>query len=667
MQRTYDREYLGAFNILLQAGANVDSPCPLIDVTSWFAKDRRYSKLLEEMKIPKEWYPTCLDWGYQRDTELFDLMLLRSMSPDGTMTRHGILRAAMHGTSALSAYLRSRESIVGGQASNFLELVMREQVSKIEGWEFFNISAFKSLIDVGVQIHKSDRSECCSRLLQDARRGINNETYERLDRFLQDRSCVTPETISQAVSEKGTTFLERLSKFSVEVGDIGLHALLTAARNGNFDAVNWLLGAGVNIKAGICDDFGLGDDFTVVTLLIQEIDSHRNIKAKMSMLQHLIDCGAELKERATDEYAGGLFKHYFLGQSEEIATICRARTTTDLLAPWLLDRLGVGSRKIAGAELQALFVAASVETTDSLLIFNKLYTSYGLPPDPQAILASLIKRQAGDQLIQEVIQESASIDVYVKTGFNDCWSTPLQAAASIGNYPLVLQLLDRGADVNAPARGFHGFTALQAICRWGPVSGEERHRQQNIINLLIKSGANINVEPEAGGLTAIMASAWRGDVELTAMLLAHGADPNLHMRTRKTGYLESTLDLAIGRCDVAKLLLDAGALSARRGLTGYEGAILKAEKCGMYVVAKVLRDHIERQEKQFRIYPELWACHNAVMKKMDKQDAERCKKSLHSGHPAGGSIIFVNPSWPAPVLAETVRSWPAPVLAKTMR
>ncbi|CAH0046001.1 unnamed protein product [Clonostachys solani] len=630
MSRTYVRAYLGAFKILLEAGADVDSPFPL---------SPRYSKLLEEMEISKEWYPTCLDWGFQRNRELFDLMLLRSSSTDGTMTRHGVLRAAMYGKSAVSAYLRSTDLLLGGQAKNFLELVMREQLSNF-GWEFFNISVLKTLIDVGVQIHTSDHPEYCSRLLRDARRGINNETYKLLDRFFQDHSSVSPEAISEAVSEKGTTLLELLLKFGVEVGDIGAHALLRAARIGNFSAVNWLLGAGVNIKAEICEDSGSGGDFTIVSLLIQEIDNHRNIKNKMSMLQHLVDCGAELKERARDQYADGLFKHALVQKTEEIrgiwgiegdqfiVTVIDKKKTADVLVPWLLDQLGVGSRKIAGDELQALFVAALAERIDWRLIFNRLYTSYGLPPDPEAVLALLIERQAEDQLIQEVIQRSASIDMYAKLDFPDRWSTPLQAAASVCNYPLVIQLLDRGADVNAAPRGYYGLTALQAICFWFPTSGEERDRQQKFVNLLIKSGANINAEPETGGLTAMMASAYHGDVELAAVLLAHGADPNLHVTMRITLRPQSTLDLAAGGCDMIKLLLDAGALSARRGSTGYEGAILDAEKRGNHAVARILRDHVERQEKQFRMRPELWACHNAVMKKMDREDAERREKNL---------------------------------------
>ncbi|CAG9945308.1 unnamed protein product [Clonostachys rosea f. rosea IK726] len=640
MQGTYDRTYLGAFDILLEAGADVDSQFPLIDVSPRFTKGRQYSKLLEEMEISKEWYPTCLDWGFQRDRELFDLMLLRSSSTDEKMTRYGVLRAAMQGRSALSAYLRSGDLTWGEQAKNFLELVMREQVSKIEGWEFFNISALKTLIDFGVKIHSCDYPECCSRLLQDARREINNETSERLYRLFQDYSSVSPEAISEAVSEKGTTLLELLSKFGVQVGDVGVHALLRAARIGNFSAVNWLLGAGVNIKAGICDDSGLGDDFTIVALLIQKIDSHRNIKTKMSMLQHLVDCGAELKERARDQYADGLFKHVLVQKTKEvhvipgtdgdqdIFTVTSGRETADVLVPWLLDQLGVGSRNIAGVELQALFTSASAEMSRSPLILNGLYISCGLPPDPEAILALLIEHQAEDQLIQEVIQKSASIDMYAKLDFPDRWYTPLQAAASVCDYPLVLQLLDRGADINAPPRGFYGLTALQAICAWFPMSGKERDCQQKIVNLLIKNGANVKAEPEARGLTAIMVSAHQGDVELAAVLLAHGADPNLHITRQLNGHPQSTLDVAADRCDMTKLLLDAGALSARRGSTGYEGAILDAEKYGNYAVARILREHIDRQEKQFHIRPELRACHSAVMKKMDEQDANRRQKKM---------------------------------------
>ncbi|VUC25942.1 unnamed protein product [Clonostachys rosea] len=655
MQTFYDRAYLGAFEILLEAGADVYSPCPLFDANLASSHQcRKYSKLLEDMETPKEWYPTCLDWGFQRDKQLFDLMLLRNSSDDGTMTRHGVLRAAIHGKLALCAYVRSRDSLSDGQAKNFLELVMREQLSKFGQWGFFNISVLKTLIDAGVQIHQSDRPECCSRLLQDAREGIDNETYQRLNHFIHYYSCVSPEAISEAVSEKGTTLLELLPQFGIEAGKIGGHALLRAARIGNFDAVNWLLCAGVNINEEVYDDSRPRGSFTIVALLIREINSHENIGMKISMLQYLINRGAELKERTEDQYAGGLFEHVLVRITEttrDYPTIegpginreemlhsveYEDKKTANFLVPWLFDQLGVGSRKIAGPELQALFAAALVPKEGLPVgenlrhVINGLYTSYGLPPRPEAILASLIERRAGNELIKEAIQKSAVIDMYTEAAYYDLWLTPLQAAAYVCSYPSVLQLLDRGADVNAPPRGLRGVTALQAICHWSPISGEDRDHQQKIVNLLIKNGANINAGISDRGMTAIMYSACEGDVELAAVLLAHGADPNLHVKTTMKGQRRSTLDAATDRCDMVKLLLDAGALSGQRGSTGYEGAVLDAEKYGNHASARILRDHIKRQERQFRVSPELWACHNAVMDKMDKQDAERREKTLSS-------------------------------------
>jgi hypothetical protein len=327
----------------------------------------------------------------------------------------------------------------------------------------------------------------------------------------------------------------------------------------------------------------------------------------------------------SDKHAGGLIE-LIRGWGGGIATS---------LVPWLLDELEVrGIGKMVKDELQALYTLAAkasitggFENSTWSSVFNRLRNTYGLTPCPEELLGALIVAGARDEMIQEIIRISIDINTYSQDASYDK-STPIQAAASVGNYPLVVQLFEIGADVNSPPRGKYGRTPLQAICEWNPLSEEDKSRQQDIVNFLIEKGANVNAAPAHYGVTAIMASAGHGNIELATVLLAHGADPNIYPWKLTLGPY-AALDLACSSCDMAKLLLNAGALSSHRGSTGYEGALWKAESRGHNAVADIIRDHMLQKEEQFRTNPKLRAFHNAVVRKLDLEDVSRYANEIY--------------------------------------
>ncbi|CAH0044120.1 unnamed protein product [Clonostachys solani] len=596
----------------LEAGADVNSPYPSCD---------KHRELLEQTKAPKDWYPTFLDWSFQYDRELFDRMQPRSSVDETTITRHGILLAAMQGRSALSGYIRSRSSQTATEVSQFLELVIREQFISSFLWGFFNIKIVKSLLSIGIQMHHSDYSICCMRLLKHSRGREDYDSLWVLNHLFQNGLVVTWHIFRAAVSKEGIDMLDVLRKYVVDVGKIGGPALVKAARLGNYEAVGWLLGFGVDIKSLIPDRIGTRHDLEVNTVIgIFICESWEN--PDTSMLGYLVGCGAELKRTVSDQHAGGLF---------ELIRKSRKGSATRLV-PWLLDQLEVrGTGKMLRVELQAIYAIAAIanfdkgfESSSWSSIFNRLRNTYGLPPCPEAILGSMIVAKAPDERIQELIRASIDINTYSEEIFYGSYYTPIQAAASVGNYPLVVQLFEIGADVNSPARGKYGRTALQAICGWNPVSEKDKSRQQDIVNFLIEKGANVNTAPAHGyfGLTAIMASAAHGDIELATILLAHGADPNIY-QWQLTSIPYAALDRAYSSCDMTKLLLNAGALSSHRGSTGYEGALWVAEHTGHHAVVDIIRDHMLQKEEQFRSKSELRDLHNAVLHRLDLGDASR--------------------------------------------
>ncbi|CAH0018190.1 unnamed protein product [Clonostachys rhizophaga] len=573
-KRTSEREnkqrelLLQVVDSYLEAGADVDSPYPPC---------KKHQELLEQTQVPKDWYPTYLDWLFQCERGLFDRVQPRNSVSETTITRHGIILAAMQGESALSVYLRSRTSQTAAEVSRFLELVLREQFISSTLWDFFNIK-------------------------------ING-------------LVVTCEIFRAAVSDKGTYMLDVLRKFVVDIGMIGGPALVKAARLGNYEAVDWLLGFGVDIKSPIPDEIGSRDGFKANTVIGIFILRGGKQSSDISMLRYLVGCGAELKRTVSDQHAGGLTQ-LIKWHGEPHAT---------KLIPWILDQLEErGTRKMSRAELQDLYAFAAIPGTPLGFeksiwrsVFDRLRNTYGLPPCLEAILGPMIVAGAHDEVIQELIRASIDINTYPDERSYICYS-PIQAAASVGNYPLVVQLFKIGADVNGPPQGRFGKTALQAICAWNPLSEKDKSCQQNIVNFLIKKGANINAGPAHGGcgVTAIMAAVEHGNIELATVLLAHGADPNIYP-WQLTKLPCATLDLAHGSCDMTKLLLNAGALSSHRGSTGYEGALWRAEYCGNNAVADIIRDHMLQKEGQFRSNPELRDLHDAVVCKLDLEDASR--------------------------------------------
>jgi ankyrin repeat protein len=77
---------------------------------------------------------------------------------------------------------------------------------------------------------------------------------------------------------------------------------------------------------------------------------------------------------------------------------------------------------------------------------------------------------------------------------DECW-TDLQLAAKDGDLAKAQQLIDSGVDINAPAAGYYGNTALQAACLFG---------HEDIAKLLIERGADVNASGGNNGTSHVM-------------------------------------------------------------------------------------------------------------------------------------------------------------------
>lgn len=161
-------------------------------------------------------------------------------------------------------------------------------------------------------------------------------------------------------------------------------------------------------------------------------------------------------------------------------------------------------------------------------------------------------------------------------------------------------LLEEGADVNAPAKGSDGATALQAVCARFLTFDVMDENKLKIIELLLARGADVNAAPARKmGLTALQATARTGDLAVAKVLLLNNPMADVNAPPCQDGGLGTALDIAarFGRLDMAKLLLSYNALSGRHGETGYDGAISIAEEIGYLAVADLIRGHAKDDQR----------------------------------------------------------------------
>ncbi|NXI94669.1 RN5A ribonuclease, partial [Psophia crepitans] len=119
-------------------------------------------------------------------------------------------------------------------------------------------------------------------------------------------------------------------------------------------------------------------------------------------------------------------------------------------------------------------------------------------------------RNSDKEYVLELLERGADVNSKAESGW-----TPLQSAVQADNEDMVRLLLDRGACPHA--RKDNGGTAFIEAGIVGNV---------NILKLLLDRGLNIN-DCDDNGFTAFMEAAWYGNKEALRFLYSKGADVNL--------------------------------------------------------------------------------------------------------------------------------------------
>ena len=123
-----------------------------------------------------------------------------------------------------------------------------------------------------------------------------------------------------------------------------------------------------------------------------------------------------------------------------------------------------------------------------------------------------------DRLTELLMFDPALVTTYSADGF-----TALHFAAFFGRPDAARFLLDRGADADAPGRGWMTGTALHSAAS---------SRQPEVVAMLLDAGADADAR-QGQGWTALHAAARNGDLASVEALLAAGRRPHGHERRRR--------------------------------------------------------------------------------------------------------------------------------------
>ncbi|KAK8050975.1 hypothetical protein PG993_002360 [Apiospora rasikravindrae] len=198
------------------------------------------------------------------------------------------------------------------------------------------------------------------------------------------------------------------------------------------------------------------------------------------------------------------------------------------------------------------------------------------------LIVLLLQARANDSLIFSALDAGYDLDLQGQEDPN----TPLMAAIETGRLDLALEFIRRGADVNGaiPHDNKHwsitGTTALQAACYHGaPLS---------FLETLFDLGAQVNAGSQLEAPTSLCYAITAGHLNITSLLIAHGADINTPVTDRYSwpyssmvpGETWSPLDIAAatGNLEITQLFYDLGGRSAFRMSTEVDGAVQLARR-----------------------------------------------------------------------------------------
>lgn len=558
-----------------------------------------------------DWPLSILDCVYYFHRPLFPELAMYSEGP----FRFSRARALWHldqGVDALREYLASVPDFSGswGKATGndknkaniperknrCLEVLLAEQLllSRISPEENIWWSRVKGLSELEIDLTwLSKKGGLAGNMLYatacliTSEEATDKENGLQIMQWLLDQGFqVKADALCAALQDDTGTILEYLSSFCDDLEKEGGKALIRATVGDIFDATKLLLDRGAD--PNIIDRDKKCNVFEAAAC-----------NSSLAMMKYLAQRGA--KPRIYEEgyhpscILTKMFRRRLSWHVDDILNKVKYITNEHIA----IDEPSCPSARL----LEMCLCRANPDKMEQSREIFEFLLKKGARLGPGSPLAEWITTGGGHQLVQEMLDAGADPNAHSfdeNLPFFDAYHpysrTPLQAAASVGDYPLVCMLMERGADLNRPAVGVNGVTALQAICAWDPLRREERLRKDKIIALLLEKGADVNAASPAGR-TALICAAELGDLSTAFTLLKHGAkvDAMGGYYGQENDCPRTALDVAAscGGLDMVQFLLNANALSSSASFDGkdYDGAIELAKKHGHFVVSELIRKH----------------------------------------------------------------------------
>ncbi|KAI2627759.1 hypothetical protein GGR54DRAFT_590352 [Hypoxylon sp. NC1633] len=608
VELTLDNElHSRALDLLLQAGADVNQLWKEYDPNS--ALSRFYRSV-----VPKDWRPTLLEQSYYWNKELYARLIPYNTRSTKRMIRSDICLSAKQGGQILREHLLPQPTKPGFDQRKFLEVVLVEQFLTKD----MDFEVIRGLNEYGVDPTLPslplDRNHLLYCLVVRSRtHGYDEDFATILTLLLGFGMVIDSEILEAAVDDEGVEVLEALSQQGADVRKHGVLALCTAARLNNYNAVSWLLREGVNINATANMIFPVDYSFQPAETLTTKpepwsvlaiscntgllptwgrhyINDRRPTRtASCDMLQYLISCGAVVKNVLIDPDPLDFLYRLLLTSGYDTALLDKIQFFLDLQYD-CQGLLAFGACLLDACLNSRLHYERDIK--QRMAVFE-LLVERGAPIRESHVLPSLICYGGRRELIFELLRFGINVDAYT-TEFPFFSLTPIEAAARRGDKGLLIQLMQKGASISGPRSG--GKSVLEYACDWRPQSAKKKADKLDLVQFLIENGAEIN-PPYLDNRTPLQRATALGDMELVILLVHHGAKPNLPFMEKRY----SELDLAAfhGKIDVAKFLLNIGALSTNRGDTGYDGAIRLAKVVGHFAVADLILQHAENEVKLY--------------------------------------------------------------------
>ncbi|KAI1111801.1 hypothetical protein F5Y14DRAFT_301096 [Nemania sp. NC0429] len=597
---------------LLNMGPDVDMP-----LVHWPNHFRRLPFLFAHPK----WTPTLLESVHYKNSKLHSHLAPHSNTLKTEITRSGIYYSVKEGVDALRTYLHSRPSHTPAQQDELVDIVLTEELllSHSHLHRHLDFDAINALLHYNpefLQLRLTINLSAVLYCVVDAarRQGMHPMASQIVKLLIQKGAVIIAETMSGAVETEGTALLELLLSEGADFKSHGALALSTAAKLGNYNAVDWLLKTGVEINATLWNCTVKKEITALASANVISVNENHRIfgdginfgrrvpfpepqpLCSPEMCQYFISRGAKLTTDLTD-YSIPLLLHFVIkdGFKNRAGTATFARVRSILRADPAGYDLSCTDPCLLATCFEHYRYLRDEDRSPALQLVN-LLLEHMTCTKHNCILALLILNHAPESEIHRILDSGADVNAY---SCQDPNFTPIQAAASVGSRDLVRLLVEKGADVNRPAKG-NGRTALHAACEHYPRDPVEYADNIKLIKFLIAQGADINAptadENEEGRVTALSAAAASGNFEVVLLLLENGADINFPLANMRG---LSALDAAAmsGRLDMVHFLLNLGALSSERGESGYRGAIRGASSWGRQAVLGRIIHHALKNGK----------------------------------------------------------------------